>query len=108
MTGVANTAGAGGATDGTGTAATFNRPYGITTDGTNLYVVDQSNCKIRKIVIVTGVVSSLTGVANTAGTWGATDGAAAAALFNYPTDITSDGSSLYVVDQGNNEIRKIQ
>ena len=115
LTGVANTAGAAGATDGAAAAATFSYhsgkfyiPSGLTTDGTNLYVVDGGNYKIRQIVIATGVVSSLTGVANTGSTAGATDGAAAGALFYYPADITTDGSSLYVVDQGNNKIRKIQ
>ena len=51
--------------DGTGTQARFNSPYGITTDGTNLYVADTNNNKIRQIVIATGEVSSLTGAANT-------------------------------------------
>ncbi len=97
-----------GAADGTGTAATFNSPTGITTDGTKLYVADTRNNKTRQIVIATGVVSSLTGVANTAGAAGAADGAAAAASFNNPNDITTDGSSLYVVDESNNKIRKIQ
>ena len=36
-------------TDGTGTAARFYSPIGITTDGTNLYVADTTNQRIRKI-----------------------------------------------------------
>ena len=108
LTGVANTAGAVGAADGAGTAASFNYPGGITTDGTNLYVGDFYNNKIRQIVIATGVVSSLTGVANTAGAAGATDGTAAAASFNGPYGITTDGTNLYVVDCVNTTIRKIQ
>ena len=35
--------------DGTGTSAGFKFPYGITTDGTNLYVADGDNHRIRKI-----------------------------------------------------------
>ena len=35
--------------DGTGTSASFYRPMGITTDGTNLYVADNGNNLIRKI-----------------------------------------------------------
>ena len=35
--------------DGTGTSASFKYPKGITTDGTNLYVVDNGNNLIRKI-----------------------------------------------------------
>lgn len=44
-------------TDGTGTAAQFASPKGLTTDGTNLYVGEA--CKIRKIVLSTSVVSTL-------------------------------------------------
>ena len=33
----------------TGTSAKFNNPRGITTDGTNLYVADRNNHRIRKI-----------------------------------------------------------
>jgi hypothetical protein len=101
---LAGTAGTAGAADGTGTAATFNYPWSITSDGTNLYVADFGNSTIRKIVISTGVVSILAG---TAGVRGAADGTGTAATFYRPQGITSDGSSLYVTDSGNT-IRKIQ
>ena len=38
-----------GSANGTGTSASFYNPRGITTDGTNLYVADNSNHLIRKI-----------------------------------------------------------
>jgi sugar lactone lactonase YvrE len=91
-----------GYADGTGTAAQFNFPNGITTDGTNLYVADQSNNRIRKIIISTGVVTTLAGAAV-----GSSDGTGTSATFNFPTGITSDGSNLYVSDGSNNRIRKI-
>ena len=50
-----------GSTDATGTSASFNSPMRITTDGTNLYVTDENNNRIRKIVISTGVVTTLAG-----------------------------------------------
>jgi sugar lactone lactonase YvrE len=109
-TGVVSTlagTGVAGAADGAGATATFSYPSGITTDGTNLYVTDYANQKIRKIVIATGVVSSLTGLANTTGTMGAADGAGASAKFYYPVGITTDGTNLYVSDTFNNKIRKI-
>ncbi len=92
-----------GSADGTGTAASFNTPFGITTDGTNLYVADQANCLIRKIVIATGVVTTLAGT--TAG--GSADGTGTAASFDGPSGVATDGTNLYVADTGNNLIRKI-
>lgn len=88
--------------DGTGTAAIFRKINGITTDGTNLYVTDENT--IRKIVIATGVVTTLAG---TAGQTGTTDAIGAAARFNNPQGITTDGTNLYVADTGNNLIRKV-
>jgi hypothetical protein len=104
VTTLAGTAGATGTTDGTGPAAQFKSPSGITTDGTNLYVADTANNTIRKVVIASGVVTTLAG---TAGTSGSTDGTGTAALFKNPYGITTDGTNLYVADSGNNAIRQI-
>jgi hypothetical protein len=92
-----------GSTDGTGTAARFNSPSAIATDGTNLYVSDGSNNLIRKIVISTGVVTTLAG----ATTSGSTDGTGSAARFSFPAGLATDGTHLYLADYGNNLIRKI-
>lgn len=92
-----------GASDGTGTAAAFRSPYGVTTDGTNLYVADNGNHLIRKIVIATGEVSTLAGN----GSCGSTDGNGTSASFCGPSGITTDGTFLYVTDTQNSSIRKI-
>lgn len=102
---LAGTAGTSGSTDATGTSARFNFPYGITTDGTNLYVTDMSNYTVRKIVIATGDVTTLAGLA---GVSGSTDATGTGARFYYPYGITTDGTSLYVADTLNDTIRKIQ
>lgn len=94
-----------GSADGTGSAARFNQPYGITTDGTNLYVADTVNHTIRQIVIATGVVSTLAGTAGLPP--GSVDGTGSAARFSFPVGITIDGTNLYVTDSGNHAIRKI-
>ena len=104
VTTLAGTAGQSGSTDGTGAAARFNAPEGITTDGTSLYVADSWNNTIRKIDIVTGEVTTLAG---TAGQSGSMDGTGAAARFYLPEGITTDGMNLYVADSGNDTIRKI-
>ena len=48
VTTVAGT-GSQGSANGTGTSASFEKPYGIITDGTNLYVADTENHLIRQI-----------------------------------------------------------
>ena len=91
-----------GSTDGTGTSASFYKPYGITTDGTNLYVADFGNHRIRKIVIDNGTVTTLAGSSQ-----GSTDGTGTSASFDGPYDVTTDGTNLYVAESGEHKIRKI-
>lgn len=96
--------GATGATDATGTAASFNYPYGICSDASgNIYVGDTYNHKIRKITPA-GVVTTFAG----SGTAGAVDGTGTAASFKMPHGLWCDASgTIYVVDKDNNKIRKI-
>jgi len=93
-----------GSANGTGTAASFNRPYGVAVDGSgNVYVADLSNHLIRKITPA-GVVTTLAG----SGSLGAANGTGTAASFSYPNGVAVDGSgNVYVADQGNHLIRKI-
>lgn len=93
-----------GSVDGIGSAARFNTPSGITMYGANLYVADTNNHTIRKVVIATGAVTTIAG---TAGLTGTTNAIGAAARFNSPQGITTDGTNLYVADTGNNLIRKV-
>ena len=87
--------------------AKFNRPIGLAVDstGTNLYVATRSGNTIRRIVIATGVVTTLAG---TAGVSGNADGTGTAATFNAPSGLAIDSTgNLYVVDRRNSTIRKI-
>lgn len=94
-----------GVADGTGTKARFDSPFGITTDGTNLFIADTANHSIRKVEIATGVVTTLAGEPSFPG---ATDGTGLYySSFNGPTGITTDGTNLYVSDTNNHTIRKI-
>ena len=104
VTTLAGKVGSLGSADGTETTTRFNHPYGLTSDGTNLYVADTFNNTIRKIVIASGVVTTLAG---TAGSLGSADGTGATARFNLPCGITGDGTNLYVTETLNNTIRKI-
>ncbi len=93
-----------GSTDGIGTSARFSVPRGITTDGTNLYVTDSANHTIRKIVIATGEVTTIAGLA---GVSGSSDGTGSSARFNGPVGVASDGTNLYITEFSNHTIRKI-
>jgi sugar lactone lactonase YvrE len=106
VTTLAGTAGQAGSADGVGAAASFNFPDGVTSDGAgNLYVSDSGNDTIRKVVIATGAVTTLAGMAGQAGS---ADGTGAAARFTTPNGITSDGAGhLYVADAGNSTIRRV-
>lgn len=90
--------------DGIGILASFNRPVGIAIDAEgNLYVSDDLSATIRKIS--TGaVVTTLAGN----GSLGFADGQGTAAAFNFPEGLAVDHSgNVYVVDNGNERIRKI-
>ncbi|HXP50095.1 MAG TPA: PKD domain-containing protein, partial [Bacteroidia bacterium] len=84
-----------GGTNGIGTAAKFNDPYGLAVDNAgNLFVADQNSNLIRKIVIATGEVSTLAG-----STVGSTDGTGTGAKFAGPAGLAYDGlGNLYVAD----------
>lgn len=96
--------GSSGASDGTGTAATFSGPAGIVMDADgNFYVTDSNNNLIRKITPA-GVVTTVAG--NRTGSYA--NGIGTAAFFNKPTGIAIDAvGNLYVAEAANNAIRKI-
>lgn len=105
---LAGKAGAVGSDDGSPEVARFNLPQRITTDGTSLFVSDFNNRTIRRIDILTGTVSTLAGSPGPLGAdVGSIDGVGAAARFNQPCGITTDGTNLYVTDLHQNTIRKI-
>ena len=96
-----------GGDGGPATAAQFNRPYGLTLDGVgNLYVADQYNHRVRKINLASGIVTTILGN-GTSGSSG-DGGPATAALIDFPNYVHADGAgNLYVTDNGNHKIRKI-
>ncbi|HJW57363.1 MAG TPA: NHL repeat-containing protein [Burkholderiaceae bacterium] len=94
-----------GTVDGTGAAARFTHPQGITIDPAgNLYVTDSEDTTIRRIT-PQGVVTTFAGSLKFSGS---ADGIGAAAQLSSPHGITIDQSgNLYVADTGNGSIRKI-
>jgi YVTN family beta-propeller protein len=92
-------------------ATGFRNPWGITMDNAtppNLYVTDIGTNSVKKLTLSAGVWSVSTLAGNSSGISGLPSNAnGTAAFFNYPLGITTDGAYLYVVDQGNNAIRRI-
>ena len=100
-----STTGLSGTTDDpVGTNARFNAVRGLESDGTYLYAADFSNHRVRRITIggtwnVTTIAGSSAGyLDHTTGT---------SAQFNGPVELGLSGTNLYVADQSNNAVRKI-
>lgn len=103
-----------GYVDGKGQAVRFGNPTGIACDGKNLYIADEYNNNIRKVVISTGEVTTLAGPdeAICVAGWknrcpgGIVDGTGSNARFSYPQYLATDGTYVYVT-ASNNTIRRI-
>ncbi len=91
-----------GSANGVGTAARFNGLSSITGDGTYLYVTVTN--AVRKIEIATGTVSDFAGQQ---GMPGYKNLQGTAARFRFVDGIATDGTTVWVVDGGNNLIRAI-
>ncbi|MEW5816013.1 MAG: Ig-like domain-containing protein [Spirochaetota bacterium] len=91
VTTLAGTAFQSSSADGTGSAARFQNPYGIVSEGSYLYVTEESE-KVRKIDKSTGVTTTLADLSGGA--------------YNDLRGITSDGTYLYIADAGQYIIHK--
>jgi NHL repeat len=89
---LAGTAGYSGSADGTGGAARFYVPYGITVDNAgNVYVADNFNCAIRGIT-PNGEVSTIVGIPGQKGF----DQGPLPGLLGEPVGVAMSGTSLYI------------
>jgi len=91
VTTLAGSAGSGGSTDGTGSAARFNQPMSVAVDTAgNVFVADTLNDKIRKVTSA-GVVTTLAGTS-----------------LNLPHGVAVDtAGNVFVADTFNHTINKI-
>lgn len=91
-----------GSSDGRGSAARFNGPYGLASNGSLLYVSDGGSGLVRAVTL-DGQVTTVAGKLLPAG---AVDGSGAAARFAGAVQLTADAEgNLYAAD--NHAIRKI-
>ncbi|MCB4792410.1 MAG: carboxypeptidase regulatory-like domain-containing protein [Elusimicrobia bacterium] len=87
------------------TSAELDTPYGVAVDTSgNVYISDQGNNRIRKVNTSSTIATFAGG-----GTGGLGDGGpATSAQLNSPYGVAVDSSgNVYISDQGNNRIRKV-
>ena len=91
----------GGLTDGYN--AQFNMPMGLDLYNGILFVADSANHSIRGVEIDSGQVFTVAG----SGIPGFLNGSALESRFHFPMEVTFYQGILYVVDSGNNLIRRV-
>lgn len=89
------------------TAAELYFPYGVAVDSIgNVYIADWGNCRVRKITVSTGIITTIAGTGS-AGYNGDNILATNAAL-NFPKAVAVDHlNNVYIADATNGRIRKI-
>jgi ELWxxDGT repeat protein len=104
VTTLAGTAGSSGNVNGTGTAARFSSPQGVTCDtsGANIYLGDTGNHLIRRVTSA-GIATTLAG----SGSSGAANGTGSAASFNGLQELSLHNGMIYVADTVNHTIRRV-
>jgi sugar lactone lactonase YvrE len=92
--------------NGLATSAQFNKPVRVILDGAgNLYIADQNNHRIRKVIIATGIITTVVG---TTQGFSGDNGVATAAKLSLPSGLAFDSAGdLYIADTGNSRIRKV-
>jgi trimeric autotransporter adhesin len=97
--------------DGDGKPATsfeLNHPSDVALDasGSNLYVADHSNCRIRKLVLASDTISTYAGTG--ACGFSGDGGPASSAQLNQPYGVATDGAgNVYIADTINYRIREV-
>ena len=106
VTTIAGVTDAAGWKDASGNTAEFNAPLGIAVDiAGNLLIADSKNFVVRQLVLSTGAVTTIAGIATQADH---KDGDALKAQFKSPAGIATDGAgNAYVVDFGEWRVRKL-
>lgn len=103
-----------GGDGGPALSAKLASPQALALDGRLLFVADTGNCRIRRINLDTGIITTIAGngdcTARTAPNqqWDSAAFAGTAVPLSYPQDIAVDGlGGLYITDTGNRRVRKL-
>lgn len=92
---------------GAGTKALLSLPYGVASDGKgNLYIADYLDNRVRKVVLATGVITTIAGTG--VGGFSGDGSAAVSAQISGPGTVTTDtAGNVYFTDTGNEVVRKV-
>ena len=108
ITTVAGSAGSGHNGDSIpATSAELNFPTSVELDAAgNLYIADNANHRIRKVMASTGLITTVAG--NGVAGYNGDGSVSAVAELNFPRDIALDGSgNLYIADYSNQRVREV-
>jgi len=94
-----------GGNGGPAAAALLNGPLCLALDSANLYVAEYSNNRVRRVDLATGTITTFagTGVAG----FGGDGGPATAAQLNGPTYVAGGSGNLYISENNNNRVRRV-
>ncbi len=72
----------------------------------NFFIVDYNHNRIRKVTILTGIITTIAGTG--ASTYSGDNGQATSAALFFPQGVNLDTyRNIYIADSGNNRIRKV-
>jgi sugar lactone lactonase YvrE len=91
---------------GAASSAQLYFPTGVAVDSSgNVYIADEGNNAIRKVVVSTGVITTVAGGKNG---FSGDGGPATAARLSYPVGVAvTPGGVLYITDASNNRVRSV-
>jgi len=91
---------------GLATAAQLDHPVGVAVRGSDLYIADVVNERIRHVDLTTGIISTFAG---TTFGFSGDGGPATAAKLNSPFSVAVDSSgTVYIADRDNQRVRQVE
>ena len=86
--------------------ARLNFPSAVAVDSAgNIYIADTMNHRVRKVDAATGIISHVAGTGQAR--YSGDGGPASHAALNEPTGLAVNDQSLFIADQSNNRVRKV-
>jgi DNA-binding beta-propeller fold protein YncE len=89
------------------TTAQLDSPRGVAWSNGNLFIADSGSHIVRKVILSSGIISTVAGIPQKPGV-AVNGGSATLATLFVPTGVATDGAgNLYIADSMNQQIRKV-